>query len=276
MKQMITYLAVLFGAFSPVYGQSTLSVNCYDSETPYNSFSIDNNIVEYNLCGLQPSFYVAVIDPSNCTAWGTNYNGANPAHSFGNLNEGSCRSRVEYFFVFDAASSQQLTGMTNMLQNIPAGHSVIIYTPLSYDYTAVNSVSPALIQELESRWDPAVIQGSDIMILYGEQGNVASYVEETTINAGQVSFSTTICNSLSVNTEIIESKLIVKQDGITFSLNPDLKIEDLQILDAAGKQVAFVRTENTVQLQQGTSAGIYVFQAASSGKTFRSKQMISF
>ena len=276
MKQIITYFTALV-LTSLAYGQATLSVNCYNSDTPYNSFAIDNEVIEYSLCGLQPSFYVGVIDPSNCTAWVTNYNGANPLHAFGNLNEGSCRQRVEYFFVFDAGDSLQLAGMLNMLQNIPSGHSLIIYTPLSYSYSAVNAVNPNLIQELESRWDQTIIQGNDIMILYGEQGNNASYAEETTQNAGQVSFSTTICNtSLSVSKETIADNLFVKQDGITFTLNPELAISDIQVMDATGKSISFTRTENILQLQTGTSAGVYLFQATVSGKIYRIKQMISF
>ncbi len=276
MKQIITYLSAIVLTFS-AYGQSTLAVNCYNSDTPFNSFSIDDNVIEYNLCGLQPSFYVAVIDPSNCTAWGTNYNGANPTHAFGNLNEGTCRPRVEYFFVFDAGDSLQLAGMLNMLQQIPSGHSLIIYTPISYSYSVVNAVNSNLIDELEDRWDPAIIQGNDIMILYGEQGNAGSYVEEITQNVGQVSFSKMICNPpLSVNKEVIENKLFVKQDGTTFTLNPDLQIDNLQIIDAMGKEVPFVKTENTIQLQTGISAGVYVFQATASGKIYRSRQLISF
>lgn len=277
MKQIITYFGALILGSSITYAQSELAVNCYNSDTPFNSFAIDNNVIEYALCGVQPSFYVAVIDPSNCSAWGTNYNGANPTHAFGNLNEGACRQRVEYYFVFDAADSIQLAGMLNMLQQIPTGHSVIIYTPISYSYSAVNAVNSNLIQELENRWNPSVIQGNEIMILYGQEGNTSSFVEETTQNIGQVSFSTTICNSsLSVNKEAMEDKLFVKQDGNTFTLNPDLGIEDIQILDAMGKVVSFVKTENTIQLQTGISAGVYLFQATASGKIYRSKQLISF
>lgn len=275
MKQIVTYFAALLLTASSAFGQSTLSVDCYNSNSIYNLYSIDGEVVEYATYGNELAFYVAVIDPTTCTAWGTNYNGENSDHSFGNFNEnGAYRQRVEYFFAFSMFDSLQLEGMKNMLQSIPAGHSILIYTPISYNYTDVNTVNPNLIQELESRWNPAVIQGNDIMVLYGEQGNTNSYVTEITQDNGKVSFSTTICSPLSVNKEIIENKLVLKQDGTTFTLNPDLKAEDLQIVDASGKQVSFVKTDNTVQLQVG--AGIYLFQATASGKTYRSKQIISF
>lgn len=276
MKQIVTYFSAII-LTSMAYGQSELAVNCYNSDTPFNSYAIDNVVIEYGLCGLQPSFYVGVIDPSNCMAWGTNHNGANPTHAFGNLNEGSCRQRVEYFFVFDTGDSLQLAGMVNMLQNIPSGHSIVIYTPISYNYSSVNTVNPNLIQELESRWNPSIIQGNDIMILYGEQGNAASYVEETTQNGGQVSFSKTICNTnLSINKQEIKNKLFVQQNGTTFTLNPDLKIENLQIADASGRVIPFVRDDQTIQLSEGIHAGVYLFSAEGGGKTYRSKQLISF
>jgi hypothetical protein len=276
MKKLITCFTS-FLLTSAFYAQSELAVNCYDSGTPFNSVSIDNEIVEYSVCGLQQSFYVAVIDPATCTAWGTNYNGANPTHAFGNLNEGSCRQRVEYYFIFDANSASQLDGMRNMLETIPAGHSIIIYTPVSYDYTVVNTSNPSLVQALESRWDPAVIQGNQIMVLYGVAGDPNSFVEETTQNQGQISFSTAICTgSLSVMEQQVEEKLVLQQNGHFFMLNPDLQILDLQVLDASGKQVSFTRTENTVQLPEGTGAGVYLFQANGSGKCYRSKQLVSF
>lgn len=275
MKQIAYFSAFILASFSAI-GQSELTVNCYNSDTLHNSFSIDGTIVEYGLCGLQPSFYVAVIDPSDCSAWGTNYNGANPAYDFGNFNQGFCRPRVERYFVFDAGDSLQLAGMVNMLQNVPSGHSLIVYTPISYNSASVNAVNPNLIQELEARWDPAVIQGNDIMILYAEQGNPASFVEEITQSGGQVSLSITICTSLSVKKEVIESKLVVKQDGTTLTLNPDLKIEELQIVDALGKAITFLKTGNTIQLHAGTGTGVYLLQAIASGKIYRTKQMISF
>jgi hypothetical protein len=280
-QQLMNHLTICFSTLfllsSASFGQSDLAVNCYNSDTPNNSFSINDTIVEYNVCGVQPAFYVAVIDPSNCAAWGTNYNGANPTHSFDNMNEGNCRTRVEYYFVFNADDSIQLAGMRSMLQQIPSGHSLIIYTPISYNYSAVNAVNSNLTAELEAKWNPGVIQGNDIMILYGTVGDANSFMEETTQNGGQVSFSKTICNSsLSVNQKVIDDKLVFIQDGTSFTLNSNLRIDDLQILDAMGKAVAFVKTENTIQLPTGISSGIYVFQVTSAGKTYRSKQLISF
>lgn len=256
--------------------QSTLAVNCYDTDTPFNSVSLDENVVEYGLVTTEPGFYVAVFDQSTCSAWGTNYNGANPGHSFGNFNEANGRPRVEYYFFFKYSDSLQLAGMRNMLQQIPAGHVIVIYAPISYDYGVVNAVNPNLTQELKNRWDPSVIEDNQIMILYGEQGLASSYIEETTLSAQQVSFSKTICGSLGLDESNLSSKLFVKKAGRTFELNPELGIGELSVFDAMGKEISFVRTGNTLQFSEKLSDGIYLFRGRAGGKMFQSKQLISF
>lgn len=287
MKKRVTLLAALVAAASASFGQSQLTVNCYNSSSDinhagiYTAFLLDGNMIEYATCGFDPAFYVGVIDPATCSAWGTNANGENPGHSFGNFNDNGegCRQRVERYFVFRTSDSLQLEGMRNMLQQIPSGHSIIVYAPLYYDYTAVQAVNSNLTQELESRWDPAVIQGNSVMVLYGVQGDAASFTEETTLDSeDKVTFTTTIgCDaSLSVNEQAVEEKLFVKQNGTSFTLNPELTVSDLQIMNATGKTISFTRTDNTIQLQNGTSAGIYLFQATVSGKMYRTKQLVSF
>lgn len=256
--------------------QSTLAVNCYDTDTPFNSVSLDENIVEYGLVTPEPGFYVAVFDQSSCTAWGTNYNGANPDHSFGNYNEANGRSRVEYYFYFKYSDSVQLAGMLNMLQQIPTGHVIVIYTPISYDYAAVNAVNSNLTLELKNRWTPNIIEGNQVMILYGEQGLPNSYVEETTLSAQQVSFSTTICDALGIDESLISAKLFVAKTGRTFELNPELDVQELGVFDAMGKQIPFTQNGNKLQFGQELSDGIYLFRGRAGGKMFQSKQLISF
>lgn len=256
--------------------QSTLAVNCYDTETPFNSVSLDENIVEYGLVTPEPGFYVVVFDQSSCSAWGTNYNGTNPGHSFGNFNEANGRPRVEYYFFFKYSDSIQLAGMLNMLQQIPAGHAIVIYTPISYDYAVVNAVNPNLTQELKNRWNPGVIEGNQIMILFGEQGLANSYVEETTLSAQQVSFSKTICNQLAIDESYISAKLFVNKAGKAFKLNPDLGISELSVFDAMGKEIPFVQTGNELQFSGELTEGIYLFRGRTKGKNFQSKQLISF
>lgn len=114
------------------------------------------------------------------------------------------------------------------------------------------------------------------MILFGEQGSANSYVEETTISAQQVSYSTTICGQLAVDESLISMKLFSKKNGRIFELNPDLGISELRVFDAMGKEISFAQTGNELQFSGELSEGIYFFRGRANGKTFQSKQLISF
>lgn len=39
-----------------LHAQSTLAVNCYDTDTPFNSVSINDEIVEYGIVSSTPGF----------------------------------------------------------------------------------------------------------------------------------------------------------------------------------------------------------------------------
>ena len=93
---------------------------------------------------------MAVIDPATFTAWGTRYNGANPDHFFGNVNDqGACRSRVEYYFIFRQNDPAQLDGMLDMLQNaVPDGHYVLVYTWKYLNRNLADQSNPDLFDEL--------------------------------------------------------------------------------------------------------------------------------
>lgn len=259
-RNFFSFLAACLLAGSS-FGQTELTVKCYETESIYNSYSLNGETTEYSICSLAPAFYVAVIDQSNCTPWGTNYQGANPAHSFGNINEGDCRPRVEYFFVFEQQDSLQLDGMLNMLQQIPAGHSLIVYTPVSYDFASVNAVNSNLTDELITRWDPNVIQGNQIMVLYGEQGNTASYITETGVNQdGYIEFSRTICNTMGVKDEAITENVLVSASLNKLVFNSELKMENIRVFDAMGKEIAFTQDGSVLSFNQSVQAGAYIIR----------------
>lgn len=102
--------------------------NSYVDETA--EYFIDFQSVDYDGCSVNEAFHVAVIDPITLEPWGTRYNGENPTHYFGNANDnGSCRNRVEYYFIFRQNNPDQMASFTDMIENqIPDGHIVLIYT----------------------------------------------------------------------------------------------------------------------------------------------------
>jgi len=273
-RNILSFLASTFLGAS-AFGQTELAVNCYDTESIYNSYSLNGAIVEYSICSMAPSFYVAVIDPSNCTPWGTNYQGANPSHFFGNINEGSCRQRVEYFFVFEQHDSLQLDGMLNMLQQIPAGHSIVIYTPFAYDYSAVNAVNSNLSQELSSRWDVNIIEGNQIMVLYGEQGVAGSYITETQVNQdGYIAFTHSVCNGLGVNEDLAVENLLISASLNQIVLNPELALENMDVFDAMGRKTPFQRNGNVLSFNQSVEAGVYLIRMNLDGQIRQLKVML--
>jgi len=130
--------------FAPI----TKHVSCdvYDHANTYDEYGatwwfIDQNLMEYAVCGLTNSLYVGVVDPATFEPWGTrHYNVGtssweNPTHNFGNANDnGACRDRVENFFVFHQNDPTQMTAFENMIAAVPDSFYILVYTPFYAQY----------------------------------------------------------------------------------------------------------------------------------------------
>lgn len=109
-----------------------LTVNVYPDISMETAFYINGNLQDYSVCSWTPPIHVGVIDPVTFESWGTNYNGANPDHDFGNL---LCRQSVEKHFIFYQDNLTHLQAFQNMVLNeVPDGHYLVIYTPISTRY----------------------------------------------------------------------------------------------------------------------------------------------
>ena len=130
--------------------RATVQGNSSGSGNDLTQWYIDLTWQDGNGCGSTPAFHVAVIDPATFTAWGTRYGGQNPDHFFGNVNDqGACRSRVEYYFVFRQNDPAQLGGMLDMLDNaVPDGHYVLVYTWKYLNRFLADQSNPGLFDEL--------------------------------------------------------------------------------------------------------------------------------
>lgn len=252
--------------------QSELVVNCYSSATVYNSVSLNNEIVEYALCGPENAFYVVVFDAATCTAWGSNYEGANPDHDFGNYNTSNCHLRVSNYFVFHQNDSNQLVGLNNLLNQIPIGNPIVIYTPISYDYAVVNATCPQLAQTLASKWNPAVIQGNDIMVLFGIEGQPSTFVEDTTIQLDHISFTTTICQDLTVN-ELPANELTFQYSGNN-QFVVDAKLDKIELYSIAGESLSVNQNGTILHVTNNLSSGLYVAIGTVDGKPWMKKVVV--
>lgn len=112
---------------------------------------MNGEIVEYAVCTTQPSIHVGVIDPTTFEPWGTFNGGQNVNNQFGNANNGSaCRNRVERYFIFRQNSTAQLQNLENMLDAIPNGHHIVIYTARFAQYNNWQNLHPSLFQTFQN------------------------------------------------------------------------------------------------------------------------------
>ena len=140
-------------------GSVVLVNNVIGSSASYqNNILLNTYQVEYGACTTTRSLHLAVIDPITFQAWGTNFNGENPGHDFGNANtNGSCRQRVEYYFIFRQNQPAQMQALADLLlsETIPDGYYVVLYSlnNVTYDtwdatpdiYTAVQSLGASIV-----------------------------------------------------------------------------------------------------------------------------------
>ena len=276
MKHIYTTFFALSCLVSTLNAQSELTVNCYPENTPYNSVSINNDVVEYGICGQEPAFYVAVFDPATCTAWKSEYNGLNPDHNFGNFNaNGTCRPREESYFVFQYSDTAQLTGMNTMLNQIPAGFPYVIYTPISYDYATVNGNSPALIQTLISKWNPVIVEGNQIMVLFGIQGQSSSYVEDTLVDIDHISFTTTICDVTGLNETNAQLPTVSYAGEGHFLISAAKPVSEVQLMSLTGERIpAGMLTGTTLLSTKPLAKGIYFVRGTMNGREWSQKVVV--
>jgi hypothetical protein len=170
------------------FGPNNKSIKC-DNKT-YASGSIqyyiDNQMQEYALCTNEPSIHVAIIDPLNLDAWETRYTNsdgtvANPSHAFGNANDnGACRPRTEKYFIFRQSSASQLQAFEDMLLNaVPDGHYILVYTPVTTLFDTWNSLSPSIYNVFQQLGSTEIINGhpNESFIFFCKKGDNSSVVE---------------------------------------------------------------------------------------------------
>ena len=141
-------------------------IEIYDNPYDLNMFilsqySINSERQEYGGCGMTPAIHVAVIDPKTMIPWKTHYQNQNPQNSFGNINDlGACRSRPEAYFNFQQNSPTQLASFQDMVLNkVPNGHYLIIYSHRYAEYENWNNVTPSIFETLKTLGSDSIIPG---------------------------------------------------------------------------------------------------------------------
>lgn len=197
MKNFLLLFGILL-VFAQLRAQDNLSVHCYanPSSDMYNHYSINGNQQEYGICSYVPSFYVAILNKF-CTPLNTQFNmqGQSGGYYFGNFNHnGMCRQRKEKFFIFRQTDSLELLNLDSLINNwLPDDYSLVIWTPISFDYNQVNTLCPALGNTLINRWGNGIITDS-MVVLFGKLGHPQSFTLQTELtDDSYISFNQLIC-----------------------------------------------------------------------------------
>lgn len=153
-----------------------------------NAYNICGNQQEYGICQYTPSFYVAVIDPVNLEAWGTRYGSSNPTHNFGNANDnGTCRGRVEKYFIFRQNDASQLLNFQNMMANIPDSHYILVYSPMTTLYDQWDALAPSVYSTFQNLGSDSIVPGRANLpfAFFCRKGDPNTVVELFAQNSGE-------------------------------------------------------------------------------------------
>ena len=146
-------------------------------------WSIGLQPIDYGTgCAQIPAWMVAVVDPLTFEPWWTYHPLQNPdGIDFGNANNSTaCRNRQEGFFVFPMNDPASQAGMVNMLNTIPDGHHILIYTYRYLQKDSIQQYAPGLIAALEGIGMPDfdALADSVPFAMYVQKGDPSSYEDE--------------------------------------------------------------------------------------------------
>ncbi len=147
----------------------------------YNAWYIDGNQQDYGILNSTPKLHVAVVDPITLEAWATRYvpTGANLDNNFGNNNDNLARPWK--YFTFHQDDPVRLDAFQNMVNNeIPDGHYILIYSPLTTRYDLWNSLDSTDMYNTFAALGSDSINGDRVntpFAFFCKKGDPASVVE---------------------------------------------------------------------------------------------------
>lgn len=277
-------LALVFIANLLIAQNSVLAIYCDGQNSPNdflfgdNTFyMIDTDTVDYSGCSPTPAFHVAIID-DNCMPWGTKWTDHsltppvvyNPFHDFGQYNsDGFCRDRVEYFFIFRHDNQNELRNMDTLLNSIPNGYSIAIYSWMYSNTHSVDSLAPELITTLHnlgfSLYTVPATQNQTITfsVIKGDISTVMA------ASGGQTgAFLAQGMDMNCINTSLTEDKFSLSSKaypnpttGITYLTQNHSQLSILSIYNQSGQLVSNERVVgNTIAIDlTGFTNGLYIY-----------------
>lgn len=150
-----------------------------------NAWYVCDEQQDYGILNYARKFFVGVFDPVQFEAWGTKFTDGfgvtvNPGHDFGNNNNEFYRSWK--YFTFNQDDSIRLENFRNMILNeIPDGFYVVIYSPLTTNYTKINQLDSANIYNMFQTIGATGFQATNPggpMAMFFRKGDTGSVIEQ--------------------------------------------------------------------------------------------------
>ncbi|MCB0396358.1 MAG: hypothetical protein KDD36_06880 [Flavobacteriales bacterium] len=157
-----------------------------------HEYSINGTVTDYGACTGTPSIHVAILDSLSLKPWNTaEYT------NFGHANCLGCcpgRARPENYFIFRSGDAVQRDSLLSLLQKIPNGNYVLLYTVFGGQF---NLWSSALKNKLTAMGATLIngLANDQPYIFFAQKGNIASAID----TAGANSFAAIEINKLLTN-----------------------------------------------------------------------------
>lgn len=110
-------------------------------------FYMNGNYIDGIHCTVYPELCVAIFEPNSHANWRTRFlpTGANLNNNFGNQNDNNnCMNRPMAHFNYPQISTQYLDDFEGLINLVPDGYYILIYTTFKADYAAWDIYKPGL------------------------------------------------------------------------------------------------------------------------------------
>lgn len=196
------------------FGPNSKQISC-DAHTSLaqwadNAWYIDGSLQEYGIGTLTPKFHVAVVDPVTLQPWETRFiaTNSNMNHNFGNNNDDNNwgLGRPMKYFTFNQNDPVELDSFQSMVLNhVPDGHYLLIYTPMNTLYDQWNAIDSADMYDLFTALGSDSIHGNRPnrpMAFFCQKGDPTSVIEHLAlVDGGSVHLEANMVGNDFIGTE---------------------------------------------------------------------------
>ncbi len=239
---------------------------------------VNGQKLENAYCALIPIIHVDVIDPITHLPWKTRYvpTGQNLNNDFGNSNDnGSCAARPMNDFTFPSNSTASLDSLQIMLLDvIPDGCYVVIYTTMGANYTQWDTYSPSMYSTFQSLGCDSIFPGRANLpfSIFFKKGDPSSVIQKFAYTATDViDYNVPLLNTSIVGIETSPligpssnwNNVYWKQDSLELA-SKDSTILKIKVYDSNESfqyeiDTVFTKNDSILNLNSIVDANLYPF-----------------